>query len=351
MPDIHGVVGVILFTGLLVHSVRQIFLINKSTPHCVSDQSALFLQLKLYFHVVFALNSILEILFNFSLILYNGENVRWGYSLHLVGLYCGILSFLLVIRLWNHVLFSQRLLPVRSHMYVIFLAVIFVSLVVDLSVYNIYGENDLNKAAKTLAIISNIVYVSSLFVASCVLLWFGYDLKNKLTSSPAGISDILRALLRKINISLLLLALCYGARIMGVGYIILMTIKEGHSPNFRQRDYVLWVLLSFWIPSLGTGLLFLHIMHHRPSPHSTTILASQSSSAPASVGISSAVDSTASTSSRLMSLSVEEGLLGRRPLAESSRFDGNDFAPQNLARNRMDFFSSDSALSSSDDYI
>ena len=49
----------------------------------------------------------------------------------LVGLYCNIVTFLLVIRLWNHVLASMRLLPVHNRPYGGFLAVNFLSLVTD----------------------------------------------------------------------------------------------------------------------------------------------------------------------------------------------------------------------------
>jgi hypothetical protein len=44
-------------------------------------------------------------------------HVRCGYSLHLVGLYCNIVTFLLAIRRWNHVLASMRLLPVHNRPY------------------------------------------------------------------------------------------------------------------------------------------------------------------------------------------------------------------------------------------
>lgn len=354
MPEVHGVVGLVLYSGLLVHCMRQVVLIKATTPQ--SEQSALFLQLKLYFHAIFALNCFLEMLYSISLVVYN-DIVQWGYSLHLVGLYCGILCFLLVIRLWNHVLFSQRLLRVSSEPYIAFLGVNLVSMLVDLTVYNMFGDSEMTRAVKVLAVLANIVYVLSLFLASCVLLWLGHDLKNKLTASPAGISATLRLLLRKINISLLLISACYGVRILGVGYITFLTVRDGHSPELGQRDYLLWVLFSLWIPFVGTSLLFLHVMHHKPTMSvNSTLLASSSvtTSSSTSAAVSShSSDDSAAPATRFMSLSVDEGYLDMRPLVDSLRLDQPPISPamHALARNRMDFFSSDSAVTSPDDDI
>lgn len=351
MPDIHGVVGCTLFSILLLHCVRQVVLL-KSAPFD-SEQSHLFLQLKLYFHAVFALSCLLEVLFSASLLLPDGKDAKWGYSLHMVGLYCGIISFLLVIRLWNHVLFSQRLLRVRSLPYVIFLLINFVSLLVDLVVFNMYGESE--SSATVLAIIANIIYVLSLFVVSCVLLWFGYDLKKKLTAAPAGISDVLQALLRKINISLLLISLCYGVRIFGVGYVTAVTVRDGQSPKLGQRAYLLWILGSFWIPFLGTGLLFLHIMHYRPRTTPTAASSAITSSSAVSAVSSSAplppVESPTFFTSRVMSLSIDNELMDPLAVSLFANYDAqNDHTHiqmsspelESRAHNRMEFFSSDS---------
>jgi hypothetical protein len=108
--------------------------------------------------------------------------------------------------------------------------------------------------------------VVSLFVACCVLLCYGLDLKSKLVESSADISDIvlrkINTLLRKITLSLLLFLLCYGICICGVVYITLFRVTRGHSQ--APSTYLLWVLVLFWIPTLGTGLIFLHIMHFWP---------------------------------------------------------------------------------------
>ena len=347
IPNTHGLVGVLLFGCLLLHCLHQTHLLHM-VP---SEKLTLFLHIKKYFHWCFALNCVLEIIFSISLLVYDGEYVRWGYSCHLVGLYCNIAAFLLVIRLWNHVLAGQRLLPVRNRYYVLFLAVNLISTMTDLVVYCIYGEGDMTKVATVIAVTANVVYVLSLFVASCVLLFYGLDLKSKLSESSTGITESLRSLLWRINLSLLLFALCYGIRILGVAYITLVKVELDHT------GLLLWVLVSFWIPTLGTGVIFLYIMHHHASYRSParrrgTDTDTDTNTDPdidVHLALSSATSTsspTASLAARIMILSVDRG--GDSDRDREGNSNGQEYAADDnplRQNNRMYFYSSDSVVS------
>ena len=275
-----------------------------------------------------------EIIFGISLLLYNGKYTKWGYCFHLFGLFLNLTSFLLVIRLWNHVLASQRLLPVYNTQYIVFLLINFISLIFDIVIYCIYGENEMNLFGNIVVTITNSIYILSLFITSCVLLWYGNDLKKKLTATTrirtttrtksttrSGYKNPLKSLLIRINISLLMFIICYGIRIIGLTIVTIVSLKNGHSVNLDPVRFILWIIFFFWIPTICPGVIFLYVMRYHPSHQNEN-------------SEENLLDSTSSAISVTSERDVNHVVTNL-----STDIEGND---QEVYRNRMQFYSTDS---------
>lgn len=284
-----GVVGLIMFTSLFVHCLSQVRTFLKEEVH----KTKIYEKIKLRFHIVFACNALLEWVAALSQSL-GYEYSRWGYIAHLLGLFANLVLFVTVIFMWNHVLASQNLIQVKWKYYAAFLGINFISTLLEVGTYGYYGDTDEFTTLQDVVNFSaNILYVLSLFVSTIMILVVADRMKRKLTpessgnsssnssssSSSGGASDTAtrqssttsskasaratHKLLHKINMCLLLCLLSYSVRIYFIGRLTVVWMLTGVEPGFDQFSQLWWTVLTFWLPTLAPGILFLYVM--RPS--------------------------------------------------------------------------------------
>jgi hypothetical protein len=276
-----GLIGLIIFSSIFLYCFRQIIKYFASTN---DYKTKIYEQIKFRFHIIYAINALLECVSALSQLL-DSEYSRWGYIPHLLGLYVNLVTFVNVIFMWNHVLASQNLIQVKWQFYVAFLSVNLVSTLLEVGLYAYYGNiavEDYTMLQRMDGFVANALYVLSLFVTSILILVIAEKLKRKLDSSGSGsvssrgsgsvpsAARSTRKLLRKINACVLVCLLSYTMRIYFIGRLTVMWMLTGDEPGFSQYSKLWWQVLTYWIPTLTPGFLFLYIMRPHIATESTS---------------------------------------------------------------------------------
>jgi hypothetical protein len=106
----------------------------------------------------------------------------------------------------------------------------------------------------------------SLLALSCGLLIYGLRLKYKLTQNGSALmqdeADVKRkvALLRRINSVLVVCCLCYGCRGFLLLVLLVDLVQNGVTVGgfIGAMPFVVWFVLTSWIPTVGPVSEFLH---------------------------------------------------------------------------------------------
>ena len=323
-----GIAGMVMFLMVLLHCCFQLVYFLRAKEF----KNRTYESIKLRFHVVFGISASLESIYSLSL--YTADDItEWGYTCHLIGLYLNLLAFLLVIYLWNHVLASQNLLRVRMRFYYAFMVSNLISVVVEVSLSLYYHEND--GSIKSIdSIAANILYILSLLVTCLMLLVAGNRIKNKLNPDGDNRKNrSMRNLLRKINVCLIVFIASYSLKIYFVSRWTIVWIITGEEPGFTQFSDFSWYLLTYWIPTLAPGIIFLYIMRYRSS----------------TINILKESLTCIMPSDQVYNYDVEDGIGNEkqpksptRSISNTSTCSASSELPQNdIFVNRMTFFSKD----------
>lgn len=273
-----GLVGLSMFSLICIHCAVQIykfkFISSVQIFKIDLNGNRIYENIKLRFHMIFGMNALFECVSAISQCL-NVEYSRWGYICHLLGLYMNLIAYLMVIFMWNHVLACQNLIQVNWKFYILFLSINGLSTIVEVAIFAYYGDVDEYTTVQILdGFAANILYVVSLFVTTLLLLVIANKMKNKLkpqesnslTSRSSGGNNpqSIRRLLHKINICLIIFLCSYSLRIYFISRFTVTWMLTGHEPEFAQYSMFMWALMTYWIPTLAPGLIFLYIMRFRP---------------------------------------------------------------------------------------
>jgi len=224
---------------------------------------------KLLFHGIFACFSLFEGLYSFSIIIYQGYTT-WGFSLHMLALFCNLLSFTTVLGMWSKALSTNELVQKERVIGVCFVGINTLSTLVDLIVLGVGGFY--SELYAKVEIYTTMLYVLSLFILSGGLLVYGCRLRMKLSqplSLPLQSAEemLLRekaiALLNRITVVLATCTVCYTVRAVFLLMLVASHITNGdgrHADAVNSIPLLLWFVVTSWIPTIIPGLFFMYIM-------------------------------------------------------------------------------------------
>jgi len=208
--------------------------------------------MKMMFHFCMTLYALFETLYCGSLMLHNGYAL-WGYSSHLVALFCYVYAFLTVIYLWgNTMAFGNRFEYPRRAGLVIVYTNLLITIITIACLFASGSYSNFQDKFSYINLLLILVHSISLMLLACGMLWYGIRLQQKLgrtsiKASPGRNRKI--DILLRINAVLLVCNVCFFLRILALG-LLCSDIILGNNITDRKIYLLGWFLISNWIPTL-----------------------------------------------------------------------------------------------------